>query len=162
MWDLHTFTLVHVAISLAGILSGLVVLFGLLTGRRLDHWTSFFLLTTAVTSATGLFFPFHGFTPAMGGSIISLLALAVAVFARYARHLAGPWRRIYVASATFALYLNVFSLIVQAFLKVPSLKSMAPTLSETPFLAVQILTVILFIVLGILAATRFRPAPVPV
>jgi hypothetical protein len=162
MFDLQTFTHVHVAISLAAILSGLVVLLGLLTGRRLDHWTSFFLLTTVATSVTGFFFPFHGFTPAIGVGIISLIVLAVAIVARYPRHLAGSWRVLYVIGATLALYLNVFVLIVQLFQNVPALESMAPTQSEPPFLVAQLAALILFVVLGILAAIRFHPAPVSV
>ena len=162
MFDLQTFTHVHVAISLAAILSGLVVLLGLLTGKRLDHWTSFFLLTTVATSVTGFFFPFHGFTPAIGVGIISLIVLAVAIVARYPRHLAGSWRVLYVIGATLALYLNVFVLIVQLFQNVPALKALAPTQSEPPFLVAQLAALILFVVLGILAAIRFHPAPVSV
>ena len=161
MFNLKTFTDVHVAISLVAILSGLVVLFGLLTVRRLDHWTSFFLLTTVTTSVTGFFFPFHGFTPAIGVGIVSLVVLAVAIFARYPRRLAGAWRWLYVISATLALYLNVFVLIVQSFQNVPTLKALAPTQSEPPFLVAQLLALILFVVLGILAAIKFRPAPLP-
>ena len=162
MFDLQLFTQVHVAISLVAILSGLVVLFGMLTSRRLDHWTSFFLLTTVATSVTGFFFPFHGFTPAIGVGIISLVVLAVAIFTRYARHLAGTWRLLYVISATLALYLNVFVLVVQLFQNVAALKVMAPTQTESPFLVAQLLTLILFVVLGILAAIRFRLSPAPV
>jgi len=162
MFDLQTFTHVHVAISLAAILSGLVVLLGLLAGRRLDHWTSFFLLTTVATSVTGFFFPYHGFTPAIGVGIISLIVLAVAIVARYPRHLAGSWRVLYVIGATLALYLNVFVLIVQLFQNVPALKAMAPTQAEPPFLVTQLAALILFVVLGILAAIRFHPAPVSV
>ena len=158
MFDLQTFTHLHVAISLVAILSGLVVMLGLLTNRRLDHWTSFFLLTTVVTSVTGLFFPFHGFTPAIGGSIVSLLVLALTIFARYRRHLLSRWRLLYVIGATFSLYLNVFSLIVQLFMKVPALKAMAPNQSEPPFLVAHLLALVLFVVLGILATKRFQPA----
>ncbi len=158
MFNLKTFTDVHVAISLVAILSGLVVLFGLLTGRRLDHWTSFFLLTTVASSVTGFFFPFHGFTPAIGVGIISVVVLAIAIFARYARQLAGAWRWLYVISATFALYLNVFVLIVQSFEKVPALKALAPTQSEPPFLIAQLLALTIFVLLGILAAIKFHPA----
>ena len=92
MFDLETFTHVRVAISLVAIFSGLVVLVGLLTSRRLKHWTSFFLLTTVATSVTGFFFPFHGFTSAIGVGIISLVVLAVAIVARYPFHLGGAWR----------------------------------------------------------------------
>ena len=162
MFDLKTFTAVHVAISLVAILSGLVVLFGLLTKRRLDHWTSFFLLTTVATSVTGFFFPFHGFTPAIGVGIISLIVLAVAIFARYARHLAHAWRWLYVVGATLALYLNVFVLIVQLFQNVPALKAMAPTQTELPFVVAQLLTLLLFVVLGIVAAIKFRVVSTPV
>jgi len=160
MFNLKTFTDVHVAISLVAILSGLVVLFGLLTGRRLDHWTSFFLLTTVATSVTGFLFPFHGFTPAIVVGIISLVVLAVAIFARYPRKLAGAWRPLYVISAMTALYLNVFALIAQVFLNIPAVKALAPTLFEPPFFVTQLLALIVFVVLGILATIRFRPAPV--
>jgi hypothetical protein len=161
VFDLQTFTHIHVAISLVAILSGLVVLFGLLTGRRLDHWTSFFLLTTMATSVTGFFFPFHGLTPAIVVGIISLLVLIVAIVARYVRHLAGAWRWVYVISATLALYLNVFVLIVQLFQNVPALKALAPKQTEPPFLVAQLLALILFVVLGIVAAIKFRPASFP-
>ncbi len=93
---MEAFTLIHVAISLAGILSGFVVLLGLLAAKRLDGWTALFLATTAATSVTGFFFPFHGVTPAIVVGVISLVVLAVAAFARYARNLAGAWRKTYV------------------------------------------------------------------
>jgi len=160
MFNLKTFTDVHVAISLVAIFSGFVVLFGLLTSRRLDHWTSFFLLTTAATSVTGFLFPFHGFTPAIVVGIISLVVLAVAIFARYPRKLVGAWRPLYVISAMTALYLNVFALIAQVFLNIPAVKALAPTLLEPPFFVTQLLVLIVFVVLGILATLRFRPAPV--
>ena len=156
-----TFTIVHVIISLIAIGSGLVVLIGLLTGRRLDSWTAVFLFGTLATSVTGFLFPFHGFTPALAVGIISLALLAVAIFGRYSRHLAGPWRWIYVVSALVALYLNVFVLIVQSFQRIPVLKTVAPTQSEAPFVIVQAFALILFVVLTILAAIRFRLKPVP-
>src|SRR6266403_5809267 len=105
---MNTFTKIHVAISLLGILSGLVVVVGLLTARRLNRWTGLFLLSTLATSVTGFFFPFHGVTPAIIVGIISVILLAGAIFARYARGLAGAWRWIYVITAMIALYLNVF------------------------------------------------------
>ena len=160
MFNLKTITDVHVAISLVAIFSGFVVLFGLLTSRRLDHWTSFFLLTTVATSVTGFLFPFHGFTPAIVVGIISLVVLAVAIFARYPRKLVGAWRPLYVISAMTALYLNVFALIAQVFLNIPAVKALAPTLFEPPFFVTQLLVLIVFVVLGILATIRFRPAPV--
>ena len=162
MFDLKTFTLVHVAISLVGIVSGLVVMCGLLAAKRLDRWTAVFLITTVATSVTGFFFPFHGFTPAIGVGILSMLVLAIAVFARYPGHLAGASRWIYVVSAMVALYFNVFVLIVQAFQKVPALRALAPTQTETPFLVAQMLTLVLFAVLTVAAAIRFRLEPVPV
>jgi len=153
---MDTFTIIHVIISLIAIGSGFIVLFGLLTGRRLDGWTAFFLAMTAATSVTGFFFPFYGFTPAIGVGIISLVVLAIALVSRYARHLAGAWRWIYVVSAMVALYLNFFVLIVQSFQKIPALKALAPTQSEPPFLVAQVLVLLLFVVLTILAAIKFR------
>jgi hypothetical protein len=152
------FTKIHVGISLIGILTGLVVLIGLISGRRFNGWTAWFLVTTVATSATGFFFPFHGVTPAIIVGIISLLLLAVAVFARYFRRFVGGWRWIYVVTAMIALYLNVFVLITQLFQKVPSLKAMAPTQTEPSFLVVQLSTLLIFVLLTIAATIRFRSA----
>jgi hypothetical protein len=151
-----TFTKIHVVISLIGILTGLVVLIGLISGRRLNGWTAWFLVTTAATNATGFFFPFHGITPAIIVAISSLLVLAIAIFARYFRRFVGAWRWIYVVTAMTALYLNVFVLIVQLFQKVPSLKVLAPTQTEPPFLVAQLFTLLIFILLTLAAAIRFR------
>jgi hypothetical protein len=153
---MHTLTLVHVIISLIGIGSGLVVMFGLLAAKRLDRWTALFLTSTVATSVTGFFFPFHQFTPAITLAIISLFLLAVAILARYGRRLAGAWRWIYVVTAMLALYLNVFVLIVQLFQKVPALKALAPTQSEPPFLVTQLFVLALFVVLTIVATIKFR------
>jgi hypothetical protein len=157
---LEIYTLLHVIISLIGIFSGLVVLFGLLSAKHLDGWTKWFLITTVLTSVTGFFFPFQGFTPAIGVGIISLLVLAVAIYARYPRQLAGHWRWIYVVTAVIALYFNVFVAVVQAFEKMPGLKVMAPTQTEPPFKLTQLVVLTLFIVLGIVAAIRFRNEPI--
>jgi hypothetical protein len=155
---LHVYTIIHVLISLVGIFTGLIVLFGLLAGKRLDGWTKWFLITTVATSVTGFFFPFHGFTPAIALGIMSMIVLAVAIFARYSRQLTGHWRWIYVACAVIALYFNVFVGIVQSFEKIPALKAIAPTQTEPPFKLTQLVVLALFIVFAIAAAIRFRPA----
>ena len=156
IFGMTTFTFVHVLLSLIGIFSGFVVVFGLLVAKRLDGWTTLFLASTVLTSVTGFLFPFHGFLPSHGVGILSLLALAIAIFARYGRHLAGLWRRTYAITAVIALYLNVFVLIVQLFQKVPALKAIAPTQSEAPFKVTQLVALVLFVVLGGSAAIRFR------
>jgi len=153
-----TLTKIHVVISLIGILTGVVVLIGLISERRLNGWTAWFLTSTVGTSVTGFFFPFHGVTPGIILGIISLLLLAVAIFARYFRRFVGPWRGIYVVTAMIALYLNVFVLIAQLFQKVPVLKALAPTQTDPPFLVAQLSTLLIFILLTIAAALRFRNA----
>src|SRR5229473_2785090 len=162
IFGMTTFTFVHVAISLVGILSGLVVVFGLLATKRLDGWTALFLVTTVLTSVTGFFFPFEGFKPSYVVGAISLVVLAIAILARYRRHLAGGWRRTYVISAVIALYLNVFVLVVQLFEKVPALKAMAPTQSEPPLVATQVVVMAIFVGIGYAAAKRFREQTVQV
>ncbi len=152
---LAAFTLFHVALSLAGIFSGFVVLFALLSARQSNGWTATFLGATLATSVTGFLFPFHKFLPSHGVGIVSLIALAVAIFALYGRGLAGGWRRSYVIGAVISLYLNVFVLIAQSFMKISALKALAPTQSEPPFLGTQVVVMVVFIVLGILAAKRF-------
>jgi hypothetical protein len=155
-----TFTLVHVLLSLVGIASGVVVMFGLLARKPLDGWTALFLATTVATSVTGFGFPVDHLLPSHKVGIISLVVLAVAILARYALHLAGAWRRIYVVCAAVALYLNVFVGVVQAFQKVPALEAMAPRQTEPPFVVTQLVVLALFIVLAIVAAKRFRGEPV--
>ena len=152
-----TFTLLHVLLSLIGIGTGFVVVFGLLAGKRLDGWTAVFLATTVATSVTGFGFPFDHLLPSHIVGIVSLVVLAVAIVARYGLHLVGPWRRVYVICAVIALYLNCFVLVVQAFLKVEALRTLAPTQSEPPFALAQGLVLVLFIVLGARAAIRFPP-----
>jgi len=151
-----TYTFLHVLISLIGIGSGFVVIYGLLTGKRLDGWTGLFLVTTLATSVTGFGFPFAHLLPSHKVGIISLVVLALAILARYGFHLAGTWRWIYVVSAALALYLNVFVAVVQAFLKVPALKALAPRQTEPPFLVAQLAVLMLFIGLTIVAVRRFH------
>ena len=151
-------TLVHVALSLVGIAAGFVVLLGLLAGRLPAKWNSLFLVATIATSVTGFFFPFHKITPGIVVGVISLVVLAIALVALHSKRLEGVWRRIYVATAMVALYLNVFVLIVQLFEKVPALHAMAPTQSEPPFKMAQLGNLALFVILTVMAAVRFgRP-----
>jgi hypothetical protein len=157
--SLSTFTAVHVLISLVGIASGLVVLFGMFSSKRLNGLTAIFLLTTVLTDVTGFGFPFEHLLPSHKIGILSLVVLAVAILARYSFHMVGKWRPIYVATAMIGLYLNVFVLVFQAFLKVPALHAMAPTQSEPPFAVAQGIVLVLFIVLTIFAAKKFHPEP---
>ena len=156
MSGMTVFTIVHVVLSLVGIVSGLTVVVGLIGARRLDGWTLLFLVTTIATSVTGFGFPFDHLLPSHVVGVISLVVLAVAILARYVRHLASAWRATYVIGAVVALYLNVFVLIVQAFRRVPALAAMAPTQSEPPFLVTQLVVMALFVVSAIAAVRGFR------
>ncbi len=156
---LSTFTLFHVVLSLLGIASGLIVVYGLISGKRLDNWTAFFLVTTVLTSATGFLFPFEHLLPSHIVGMLSLLILAVAIVARYPRRLEGGWRRIYVICAMVALYLNCFVLIAQLFLKVPALHALAPKGNEPPFLIAQLVLMAVFVFLTIIAVKRFKELP---
>lgn len=151
-----TFTLLHVIISLLGIGSGLVVMFGLLTANRLDRWTLLFLVTTALTSISGFAFPNAHITPGIVIGILSLVVLTGAAVARYALHLRGAGRWLYVVCASIALYFNVFVLVVQSFEKVPALNALAPTQKEPPFAIGQLAVLIIFVILTVLAVKRFH------
>jgi hypothetical protein len=153
---LSAFTLFHVVLSLVGIVSGFIVVYGLLTGKQLEILTVIFLIFTVLTSATGFLFPFKHLLPSHIVGALSLLVLAVAIVARYSRHLEGGWRGTYVICAMVALYLNCFVLVAQAFLKVPALHKLAPTGNELPFLIAQLAVMALFILLTIGAGRRFR------
>lgn len=152
-----TFTAVHVLLSLIGIVSGLVVLFGLLTANLMNGWTVLFLATTFATSVTGFFFPIHGFTPALGVGILSMFILAVTIAVRYGFGLTGAWRWVYVVGVVAALYLNSFVLVVQSFLKIPVLHTLAPSGSEPAFTVTQGIVLVFYVVTGFLGVKRFRP-----
>jgi hypothetical protein len=152
------FTQFHVILSLIGILSGLVVAFGMLDARRLPAMTALFLTTTVATSATGFMFHFASFGPPEIVGVISLLVLAVALLALFSYQLAGQWRLIYVVAALLALYLNVFVGVVQTFQKVPFFHALAPTQTEPPFKIAQGIVLLAFIALGVAAVKKFRPA----
>jgi len=155
-----TFTLLHVLISLIGIGSGLIALYGLLSGKLLAGWTFLFLVSTALTSITGFLFPVEHLLPSHKVGILSLFVLALAIAGLYLFHLAGKWRVTYVISALSALYLNSFVGVVQSFMKIPALHAMAPRGKEPPFLVAQTLVLLIFIALGIFATKRFRGVPV--
>ena len=159
-FDIVTFTLAHVVVSLLAIVAGLVVAGGLMSGRRIDGWTGVFLATTALTNLSGFGFPFVRFLPAHGVGIVSLLLLPVVLYALYGPKLAGKWRTVYVVSAITLLYLNVFVLVAQLFLRVPALIAAAPTQSEPPFLVTQLGVLAVFVWLGRAAVKGFS-AEVP-
>jgi hypothetical protein len=152
------FTLVHVIISLIAIVTGIVVTIGMLNGSKLAGWTGVFLLTTVLTSVTGFFFHSAKFGPPHVFGVISLVVLAATIAALYLFHLAGGWRRMYVIGSIFALYLNVFVLVVQSFQKIPFLNPLAPTQSTEPaFAGTQGVVLVLFVLAGIFATKRFHP-----
>lgn len=151
------FTVLHVVITLVAIGSGLIVAGGMFASHKLPATTALFLFTTALTSVTGFLFPIHGFTPALGVGIVACVILAVALFALYKEHLLGAWRWIYVITAVTSLYLNVFVLVVQSFVKVSALNALAPTQSEPPFAITQAVVLAIFILIALIAVVKFRP-----
>ena len=145
---------IHVAFSLIGIASGIPVVAGLLTGRRLDTTTAVFLISTFATNAGGFLLPADRILPSHIVAVISLALLLPAIYARYARDMADRWRTVYVVGAVLSLYLNVFVGIVQAFQKIPALRAAAPTQSELPFQLAQLAALVIFVALTIGAVRR--------
>jgi hypothetical protein len=160
IFGMPTFTFVHVLISLIGIATGFLVVFGMIAGKRMDGLTAIFLLFTVLTSVTGFMFPIHGVTPGLIVGAISMVLLVIAILARYRFGMVVGWRSTYVITATISQYLNVFVLIAQSFQKVPALKALAPTGSEPPFLVAQTVCLVIFVVLGVLATKKFHPGVV--
>jgi hypothetical protein len=155
--SIGAFTLLHVVITLVAIGSGLIVVGGMFASHGLPLTTAMFLLTTALTSVTGFLFPIHGLTPALRVGILACVILAVALFALYKEHLVGAWRWIFVVTAVASLYLNVFVLVVQSFVKVSALNALAPTQSEPPFVITQVVVLAIFILIALIAVIKFPP-----
>jgi hypothetical protein len=148
---------IHVALSLIGLVFGLIVLYGLLSGAVLGAWTALFLAAMILANVTGFPLPPFGLDPPCMVGIVSLVLLAIAVLAIYAFRLHGAWRWIYVVTAMTAFYLDAFVAVIQAFSKLAFLHTLAPTQSEPPFLIAQIVVLVIFVALGIMAVRRFHP-----
>lgn len=159
-FGLIAFILFHVLLSLVGIVAGFVAMFAWLRHKRLERWTLVFLSTTVATSVTGFVFPFSEFLPSHAVGIISLLILPVSIAGLYVYHLKGPWRWLYTVTSVMALYLNMFVLVVQLFLKVPPLQALAPTQTEAPFLVAQLLNLAFFIWLGVATTQQSKAVAV--
>jgi len=155
--SMGAFTILHVIVTLVAIGSGLIVVGGMFASSRLPVTTALFLFTTVLTSVTGFLFPIHGFTPALGVGIVACAILAVALFALYKERLIGPWRWIYAITAVVSLYLNVFVLVVQSFVKVSALNALAPTQTEPPFAVTQAAVLVIFVLITLIAVIKFRP-----
>jgi len=149
-------TLFHVVISLIGLVAGFIVLFSFIVSKPMMWWTAVFLWATLATSLTGFLIPVHRFLPSHAVGILSIVVLGFAFLAQYGFHLSGIWQRVFVIASTIALYFNSFVTIVQCFKHIPALHALAPTQSEPPFLATQLIFLLLFIVLGVTATRRFR------
>ena len=162
--SLSTFVTVHVIISLIAIVAGIIVMFGLLTSNSMPGLTAIFLLFTILTSATGFLIPplvSEKLLPSHMVGALSLVLLAIACIALYGMKLSGAWRWIYAVTALLSLYLNIFVLVIQGFLKVPALHALAP--GEPPggpvFAVVQLIVLVFFVIVIIGAVRRFRPMP---
>lgn len=156
IFDLLTFTLIHVILSVVGIIAGLVMVGGLIAGMRFNGWTGIYFVTTILTNVTGFGFPFAQILPShiVGG--VSLAVLAIALAARYWKHLNGPWRTVFVVSSVAALYFNVFVLFAQLFAKVPAMIAIAPTQAAPAFVITNIIVLVLFVILGRASLRGFR------
>jgi hypothetical protein len=156
--SVHAFTIIHVLISLVGIVAGVIVALGMAQGKHLPGWTATALLFLILTSVTGFFFHDPTFTPAQGVGIVSLVVLAIALIALYGLHLKGIWRSIYVVTAMIAIYFNCFVGVIQSFQKIDFLHALAPTQSTEPaFVVAQFVLLVIFVVLGYAALKRFHP-----
>jgi len=154
--SVHAFTLLHVAISLIAIGAGLVFFIALARGRWLGTINTVFLVFTILTSATGFLFPPKPIGPPHIFGAVSLVLLAVALYALYGAKLGGGWRRVYLGTTLIAQWLNMVVLVVQSYQKIPALHALAPTGAEPAVLLSQ--TVVLIAVAAAAWATLRRRA----
>jgi hypothetical protein len=156
LFSLPVFTLIHVVISVIGIISGLVAVGGLIAGVRLRGWIALFLSTTVLTSVSGFGFAFTALLPSHVVGLISLVVLAIALFALYVKRLAGGWRTAFTVTTVVALWANTFVLMAQLMQKVPAIATIAPGPNAPAFGVTQGLVVLLFVVIGWIALKGFR------
>lgn len=156
MFDPTTMIGFHTWLSLIAIAVGAVVLRGLLDGRPPSLATNIFLVTAILTSVTGYLIPAPHLLPSHIVGAVALIVLAVALYARHARHFAGVWAPVYAASLVISEYLLIFVGIAQIFQKVPSARALAPTGSEPPFAFAEGVVLVVFVVIGYLAVRNAR------
>jgi hypothetical protein len=156
--SLAQFTFQHVVLSLLGIAAGFFMMFGFLTSRQLRMMTALFFLATAGTSLSGFLFPNKTVTPAIVLGVLSIIALALALFAQNVKKLTGAWRAVYVISVCAAFYFNFFVLIAQLFAKVPALKAIAPAPTSPAFGIAQLALLAIFVLLTTRAVKKYDPA----
>lgn len=144
----------HVALSLIGIISGFVVMRDLLGARFRTHAIWIFLVTTALTSATGYLFQRDHVLPSHIVGAVALLVMVPTWLAWRPYRLSGGWRRTFVVGASVSQWFNVFVLVAQLFLKVPSLHALAPTGSEPPFAIAQGIVLLMFVAATVIAWRR--------
>ena len=153
---LSAFTLFHVVLSLIGLGTGFVVLYGFIAAKRLDGWTPWFLWTTLLTSLTGFLFPEHQFLPSHAVGILSVIVLGLAFLALYRFKLYGTWSRVFVICSVVALYFNAFVAVAQSFKHIAPLTALAPTQTEPPFGITQLVVLLAFVTLGVMATRKSR------
>jgi hypothetical protein len=146
---------VHILTGLAGIAAGLASVAGMFYRKRLAACNAVFLLMTAIACATGLvFLPTVGLTSAQLVAIFVSFLLLIAMYARYARRLAGSWNQVYAFTAVGALFLNILITTAQSFLHIRALKAIAPTQTSPVFVAVKVSLLLVFIVVAMVTARR--------
>ncbi len=152
--------ILHVALCFIALLAGALVLIALCGGRREPTWDAVLLLSTALISLTGFALPSPPGTPTPDPArivgVVELVVVVIAALAIYVDHLARAWRGIYIVTIVLAVYFNAFVAVAQAFLKIGFLHAFAPTGKEPPFLVAQLVTLALFVVIGVMAFKRYR------
>lgn len=151
-------TILHTLISLIAIASGAVAVAGLFRSGASRRTTDVFLASAVATSLTGFLFPLNGMTPAVITGLLALGILGVVLLALYLFQLAGAWRWMFTLGMVASLYLLVFVGVAQAFQKIRFLNALAPTQSEAPFMVAQLVTLLMFVVIGALATRSYNPA----
>ena len=157
IFDVTTLVGFHTVVSLVALVAGVVVVFGMIGNATMPGMSALFLATAVITSATGFLFAVDRILPSHIFGVVSLLALAAAILGRYAFGFAGRWRLTYVLCVVLATYLDAFVAVVQTFQKVPAVNALAPTQSEPPFAIAQGALLVVFVILAVLVARRFRP-----
>ena len=150
-------TLFHVIVSLIAIVSGIGVAYGLIVSRRYERCTFVYMVSTIVTLLTGFFFPYHGFTPAIGIGILCTLIFIPTAIARYTFHMNGIWRPVFIVGSLVLFFFNSLVLIVQSFQKIPALNAFAPNGNEPPIMVAQAALLVVFLIVGFFSVRRFHP-----
>ncbi len=147
----------HTLVSFAALAAGFLCLPSLVMRNGREGPITIFLLLTLIAALSGFLFPGFGIGHRIGVAATIVATIGLAVRLIFASTSIGA--RIGAASAVICMFFLMFFTISESFRRLPPLQQLAPTLSEPPFRIAQLVNLVVFLLLAVIAAKRAGRSP---